>query len=74
MGTTELIVIAIIVLILFARRLPHVMQSLERGLSESQFFKPPLLSDEDPIHGWALVLLLTILWCALAAFTWMLTR
>ena len=70
MGLTELIVVAIIVTILFARRLPHVLQSIERGLSGRPFVDPWFTSDEDPSEGWGLVLLLSILACALAASAW----
>ena len=43
-GTTELIVILAILLILFGRRLPEVMRSMGRGVSE---FKKGISEDEQ---------------------------
>ncbi len=44
-GTTELIVICIIALILFGNRLPSVMRSLGQGVTE---FKRGLREEETP--------------------------
>ncbi|HOM16589.1 MAG TPA: twin-arginine translocase TatA/TatE family subunit [Thermoguttaceae bacterium] len=48
MGTTELLVIAILTLILFGNRLPSVMRSLGRGVVE---FKKGIQGIEDDLES-----------------------
>lgn len=47
LGTTELIVLAIVVLLLFGNRLPSVMRSMGRGIVE---FKKGVQGIEDDIE------------------------
>ena len=47
-GNTELIVLGIIALLLFGKRLPEVARSLGKGLTE---FKRGMRGIEDEMHG-----------------------